>query len=96
MFQRQRNGGELSHQGEEVQQLQIDQKDAARFITAYFERYRGVKEYLDRSLEEDGVPTLGSNRVSCAHESSRNPVKPRYCGDAIAAQGIPPVGAQPP
>jgi DNA polymerase I len=35
-----------------AQQLQIDQKEAARFITAYFERYRGVKEYLDRSLEE--------------------------------------------
>jgi DNA polymerase-1 len=35
-----------------AQNLQIDQKEAARFITAYFERYRGVKEYLDRSLEE--------------------------------------------
>jgi DNA polymerase-1 len=35
-----------------AQNLQIDQKEAARFITAYFERYCGVKEYLDRSLEE--------------------------------------------
>jgi DNA polymerase-1 len=35
-----------------AQNLQIDQKEAARFITAYFERYRGVKEYLDRSVEE--------------------------------------------
>jgi DNA polymerase-1 len=35
-----------------AQQLGIDQKDAARFIAAYFERYRGVKEYLDRSLAE--------------------------------------------
>jgi DNA polymerase-1 len=34
------------------QQLGITQKEAAQFITAYFERYRGVKEYLDRSLEE--------------------------------------------
>ncbi|HYU22126.1 MAG TPA: DNA polymerase, partial [Candidatus Dormibacteraeota bacterium] len=33
-------------------QLGIDQKEAARFITAYFARYRGVKEYLDRSLAE--------------------------------------------
>ena len=33
-------------------QLGIDQKEAARFITAYFARYRGVKEYLDRSLGE--------------------------------------------
>jgi DNA polymerase-1 len=33
-------------------QLGIDQKEAARFITAYFARYRGVKEYLDQSLAE--------------------------------------------
>jgi DNA polymerase-1 len=33
-------------------QLGIDQIEAARFITAYFARYRGVKEYLDRSLAE--------------------------------------------
>ena len=33
-------------------QLGIDQKEAAQFIAAYFERYRGVKEYLDRSLAE--------------------------------------------
>jgi DNA polymerase I len=35
-----------------AQNLQIDQKEAAKFIAAYFERYRGVKEYLDRSLNE--------------------------------------------
>jgi DNA polymerase I len=35
-----------------AQNLQIDQKEAAKFIAAYFERYHGVKEYLDRSLEE--------------------------------------------
>ncbi len=35
-----------------AQQLGIDQKEAAQFIAAYFARYRGVKEYLDRSLEE--------------------------------------------
>jgi DNA polymerase-1 len=33
-------------------QLGIDQKEAARFITAYFARYRGVKTYLERSLAE--------------------------------------------
>jgi DNA polymerase-1 len=33
-------------------QLGIDQKEAARFITAYFARYHGVKEYLDQSLAE--------------------------------------------
>ncbi len=35
-----------------AQQLGIDQKEAAQFIQAYFARYRGVKEYLDRSLAE--------------------------------------------
>lgn len=33
-------------------QLSIDQKEAAQFIAAYFTRYRGVKEYLERSLAE--------------------------------------------
>jgi len=35
-----------------AQQLGIEQKEAAAFIAAYFARYRGVKEYLDRSLAE--------------------------------------------
>ena len=35
-----------------AQQLGIEQKEAAKFIAAYFERYRGVKEYLDRVLVE--------------------------------------------
>ncbi len=33
-------------------QLGIEQREAAKFIAAYFERYRGVKEYLDRQLIE--------------------------------------------
>ncbi len=33
-------------------QLGIDQREASHFITAYFARYRGVKEYLERSLDE--------------------------------------------
>jgi DNA polymerase I len=33
-------------------QLGIDQKEAARFIASYFDRYRGVKKYLDQSLAE--------------------------------------------
>jgi DNA polymerase-1 len=35
-----------------AQQLGIDQKEAAKFIAAYFERYRGVRAYLDRTIEE--------------------------------------------
>jgi DNA polymerase I len=35
-----------------AQQLGIEQREAAQFINAYFTRYRGVKEYLDRVLIE--------------------------------------------
>ena len=35
-----------------AQQLGIAQKEAAQFINAYFERYRGVKQYLDNVLTE--------------------------------------------
>jgi DNA polymerase-1 len=35
-----------------AQQLGIAQKEAAQFINAYFTRYRGVKDYLDRILVE--------------------------------------------
>ena len=33
-------------------QLSIDQKEASQFIAAYFARYRGVKDYLEKSLAE--------------------------------------------
>ncbi|HTA94735.1 MAG TPA: DNA polymerase I, partial [Verrucomicrobiae bacterium] len=35
-----------------AQQLGIEQREAAKFINAYFTRYKGVKEYLDNILEE--------------------------------------------
>jgi DNA polymerase-1 len=35
-----------------AQQLGIDRGEAAKFIAAYFARYRGVKDYLDRHLDE--------------------------------------------
>ena len=35
-----------------AQQLGIDQKEAARFIAAYFERYRGVKTWIDNQIAE--------------------------------------------
>jgi len=35
-----------------AQQLGIEQKEAAQFINAYFARYRGVKDYLDKVLAE--------------------------------------------
>jgi DNA polymerase-1 len=44
-----------------AQQLDIEQKEAAKFIAAYFERYRGVKEYLDRQLID--VRKTGATRT---------------------------------
>ena len=35
-----------------AQQIGVPQKEAAQFINAYFERYRGVKKYLDNVLAE--------------------------------------------
>ena len=35
-----------------AQQLGIEQKEAAQFIAKYFERYRGVKDFLDRQIAE--------------------------------------------
>jgi DNA polymerase I len=35
-----------------AQQLGIEQKEAAHFIARYFERYHGVKEFLDRQIAE--------------------------------------------
>jgi len=34
------------------QQLGIDQREAKKFIDAYFEKYAGVRGYIDRTLEE--------------------------------------------
>ena len=35
-----------------AQQLSIDTKEGAKFITTYFERYSGVKKYLDAQIAE--------------------------------------------
>jgi DNA polymerase-1 len=35
-----------------AQQLGIDTKEASKFIAAYFERYSGVKKYLDAQIAE--------------------------------------------
>ncbi len=44
-----------------AQQLGISQGEAQKFITAYFERYRGVKQYLDAQVEE--VKRTGISRT---------------------------------
>ena len=52
-----RQGGELRHRLRPVavrlsQQLGIDTKEAKEFIEAYFEKYSGVREFIDRTLEQ--------------------------------------------
>jgi DNA polymerase-1 len=44
-----------------AQQLGISQGEAQKFISAYFERYRGVKQYLDAQVEE--VKRTGISRT---------------------------------
>ena len=40
-----------------AQQLGIEKREAAQFIASYFERYQGVKKYLDGTLEETAEDT---------------------------------------
>jgi DNA polymerase-1 len=44
-----------------AQELGIEQKEAAKFIAAYFERYSGVKEYLDAQIAETRKSGLARN-----------------------------------
>jgi DNA polymerase-1 len=48
------------------QQLGIDTKEAKRFIDAYFEKYKGVQEFIDRTLAQarrDGYVTTLFGRI---------------------------------
>ena len=57
--------------------LNIDQKEAAKFINAYFERYSGVKAWLDRQVAEraSAVPPARYSAASAPSRKSplRNP-----------------------
>jgi DNA polymerase-1 len=58
------------------QNLQIDTSEAKRFIDAYFEKYAGVRRYLDRTLEQarksGQVSTLFGRVRPIADINSRN------------------------
>ncbi|MDF1720753.1 MAG: DNA polymerase I [Minwuia sp.] len=60
-----------------ARQLQIPQGEARQFIDAYFERYPGVKDYMDRTkaqAREDGsVETLFGRRVHLRGIKDKNP-----------------------
>ena len=59
------------------QQLGIDQKTAREYIARYFERYRGVREYIERVLEEtrrnQSVKTMFGRTRPIPDINSKNP-----------------------
>jgi DNA polymerase-1 len=59
------------------QQLGIEQKEAKRFIDAYFEKYSGVRTFIDRTLEaaraEGKVRTLHGRIRPIPDINSKNP-----------------------
>jgi len=79
-----------------AQQLGIAQKEAAQFINAYFSRYRGVKEYLDRVLVETRksgetktlfgrirpIPEIGSPQVQLRNFAERTALNSPLQGTA--------------
>ncbi len=79
-----------------AQQLGIDQKEAAKFIAAYFERYRGVKNYLDAQLGEvrktqmtrtlfgrvRPIPEINSAQVAVRHFAERTALNTPFQGTA--------------
>jgi DNA polymerase-1 len=60
-----------------AQQLGIEQKEAKRFIDSYFERYKGVRGFIDRTLEQarrDGfVRNLFGRKRPIPDLMSKNP-----------------------
>jgi DNA polymerase I len=49
------------------QQIGIEQREAKKFIDAYFEKYKGVRQFIDRVLEE----TRREQRVKTLHGRAR-------------------------
>ena len=59
------------------QQLGIEQREAKKFIDAYFEKYSGVRRFIDRTLEEtrrqQSVKTLFGRSRPIPDINSKNP-----------------------
>jgi DNA polymerase-1 len=69
------------------QQLGIEPKEAAKFIAAYFERYRGVKEFLDAHLDQvrkDGFTRTLFGRVRPIPEINATQGALRGMGERMA------------
>jgi DNA polymerase-1 len=70
-----------------AQQLGIEQKEAAKFIAAYFARYSGVREYLDRHLDEvrkSGFTRTLFGRIRQIPEIESTQMAMRSFGERIA------------
>ena len=67
-----------------AQQLGIDRKEAELYIRSYFERYSGVREFIDRTIEEVRPDRCGQNSVrqTPAHPRHAQPKshRSRICG----------------
>jgi DNA polymerase-1 len=65
-----------------ARQLGISRGDAQAYVDLYFERYPGVKEYMDRTREqarEDGfVTTVLGRRLYLPEIKSQNPARRQY------------------
>ena len=55
------------------QQIGIDQKEAKRFIDAYFEKYAGVRQFIDRTLEQARAELESRDAVRAHSPHPRHP-----------------------
>jgi DNA polymerase I len=62
-----------------ARQLGIQQGEAKRFIERYFERFPGIRSYMERTIEQARrqgyVETLFGRRIHVAHIASKNPAE---------------------
>ena len=65
-----------------ARQLGIAQKEAREYIEIYFDRYPGVREYMDRTRElardQGYVETLFGRRLNLPEIASKNPARRQY------------------
>ena len=65
-----------------ARQLGIAQKEAREYIDIYFDRYPGVREYMDRTRElardQGYVETLFGRRLNLPEIASKNPARRQY------------------
>jgi DNA polymerase I len=65
-----------------ARQLSIPQGEAKRFIDRYFERFPGIRAYMDRTIEQVRaqayVETLFGRRTHVPHITSKNPAERNF------------------